>query len=393
MFNFFKKRSLPPALGLDEFTSLLSSLDIPANERLGAVYSAISVISTTISSLSLQMFKEDEKGIKTLAKAHPLYKLLKYKPNPYMSAAVLLEALVNNMLIYGVGYLHPRKNALGEVLELELLSPEDVSLAKKGGDYYYLVRGKELDFNALLAFSYYTNDGINAKSPLELCKSTLDLAWAIENHALNFFKNGAFPAGVVSFDGQLSDEAFKRIKTGWENSFSKDKAFKTAILEAGGKYTNISVDAQKSQLSELKAHIVLDIARLYKIPPHKMGDLSNASFSNIEQSETNFMTGTINPILIKIESVLNAFLIKEEQRGEYYFKFNANSILRADASTRMNNYVKAIQNGIFSINEVRAMEEKNPIEGGDEHYINLGQGSVGDFQGIQNQITQEGEAK
>lgn len=396
MFNFLKKRSaLSVSASVQELSLLFN--DELSSGKLSSVFSAVSVISSTISSLSLQMFKEKD-GVKALAKAHPLYKLLKHKPNPYMSANAMIEALINNMLLYGVGYLYPRKNALGQVIELQLLQPSDVALtngvdAKGDKTLYYLIKGKSVAYADVLSFVYYSEDGITGSSPLKQCPHTIALGRALDEHSISFFKNGAFPSGVLSFEGELSDEGFNRIAKGWQASFSKDKSYKTAILESGGKYTPISVDAQKSQLSELKAAQVLEIARLYRIPPHKLGELSRATFSNIEQSETNYMTGTINPLLRKIEAVLNAFLLNDKERDEYYFKFNANSILRADATTRMNNYVKAIQNGIFSINEVRAMEERNPINGGDEHYINLGQGSVGDFQGIQNEIEQSGESK
>ncbi|EAM0085475.1 phage portal protein, partial [Campylobacter jejuni] len=136
-------------------------------------------------------------------------------------------------------------------------------------------------------------------------------------------------------------------------------------------YAQTTSANKNSQFLESKQFQVIEIARLFNIPPHKLGDLSRATFSNIEQQETNYMVQTITPLTTKIEQALNRFLLNQNERKEFYFKFNINAILRADSSSRWESYVKALSNGVMSINEVRALEEMNPIDNGNDHLIPL----------------------
>ncbi len=154
-------------------------------------------------------------------------------------------------------------------------------------------------------------------------------------------------------------------KSPFINAYSGINSYKTAILEAGAKYTPITIPNKDAQFIELKQFQITDIARIFNIPAHKIGDLTHATFSNIEQQELNYAIQTIRPIVTKIESSFNRWLLKDDEKERYYFKFNLNAMLRGDVKSRFESYMLGRNMGVYSVNEIRELEELNPIEGGD----------------------------
>ncbi|TKX29129.1 phage portal protein [Campylobacter aviculae] len=343
-------------------------------EELSAVIAAISNISETIACLPLNLYQKTSDGSK-LATNHPLFHLIKIAPNENMTPFTLFEAFMVQMLIYGNGFLYPLRKRNGQIHSIELLEHKDINLFKQNGKYYYQAYSNNksivLNYDEVVNVPYHTKDGVLGIAPLRKSKNTAELASAIEQHGLSFFKNGSFTSGVISIPTELSDEAYQRLKTSFKENYNQKKAYNISILESGATYAQTTSANKDSQFIESKQFQVIEIARLFNIPPHKLGDLSRATFSNIEQQETNYMVQTITPLTTKIEQALNRFLLSKEEWGRFYFKFNINAILRADSSSRWESYTKALSNGVMSINEVRALEEMNPIDNGNDHLIPL----------------------
>lgn len=370
--SFFAKKQFRND-GLVNSTEFLLEDNIRSDE-LSAVIAAISNISETIASLPLNLYQRTLEGSK-LAYKHPLYELIKIAPNETMTPFTLFEAFMVQMLIYGNGFLYPIKKRNGVINSIELVENKDLNIFKANGKYFYQAYSKNgsiiLNYDEVLNVPYHTKDGINGIAPLRKSKNTAKLATAIEQHGLSFFKNGSFTSGVISVPSELSDEAYQRLKQSFKENYSQKKSYNISILEGGSSYAQTTSANKDSQFLESKQFQVIEIARLFNIPPHKLGDLSRATFSNIEQQETNYMVQTITPLTTKIEQALNRFLLNQNERKEFYFKFNINAILRADSSSRWESYTKALNNGVMSINEVRALEEMNPIDNGNDHFIPL----------------------
>ena len=362
---FGKKRE-----DLEQIPLFTQESSIKADE-LSAVIAAISNISETIASLPLNLYKRTKEG-SILAQNHPLYELIKVAPNETMTPFTLFESFMVQMLIYGNGFLYPIRKRNGIVNSIELVEFKDINFLKVDNKYFYQAysNGKSiiLNYDELVNVPYHTKDGIKGIAPLRKSKNTALLAKAIEEHGLSFFTNGSFTSGIISVPDELTNQAYDRLKASFKENYSKKKAYNISILEQGATYTQTTSANKDSQFLESKQFQVIEIARLFNIPPHKLGDLSRATFSNIEQQETNYMVQTITPLTNKIEQALNRFLLNKNEWGEFYFKFNINAILRADSSSRWESYTKALQNGVMSINEVRALEEMNPIDNGDEHF-------------------------
>ena len=376
MLGWFKKRNKAKETEFIEFLRAEEKADALA---LSAVISAISNISDTVASLPLNLFENKDEH-KIIAKNHPLYRLIRFAPNQTMTPYTLFEALVKSMLIYGNAFIYPIRNRKKEVISLEFIDePSKLSLYKdEKGLYYYLYNaGVRLEYNEVVNIPYHTQDGIKGIAPLRKSKNTAKLASLIENHGLKFFENGAFASGVLEVANRLDTEHYERLKESFASAFSKQNAYKPIILEEGSKFTPVFSANKDSQLLELKQFQVIEIARLFNIPPHKLGDLSRATFSNIEQQETNYMVQTIAPLTTKIEQALNRFLLREDEWGHFYFKFNVNAVLKADISTRWDSYTKALQNGVMCVNEVRELEELNPIENGNIYFQALNMTQMG----------------
>ncbi|MCV3469923.1 phage portal protein [Campylobacter sp. CNRCH_2015_0814] len=349
------------------------------SDELSAVIAAISNISETIASLPLNLYKKEKNG-SVLAINHPLFNLIKIAPNETMTPFTLIEAFMVQMLIYGNGFLYPMRKRNGQICSIELIENKDISLFKQSGKYFYSAYSSNgsvvLSYDEIVNVPYHTKDGVNGIAPLRKSKTTAKLATAIEQHGLSFFQNGAFTSGVITVPNELSDQAYDRLKKSFKENYSQKKAYNISILESGSTFTQTTSANKDSQFIESKQFQIIEIARLFNIPPHKLGDLSRATFSNIEQQETNYMVQTITPLTTKIEQAFNRFLLTKSEWGKYYFKFNINAILRADSASRWESYTKALNNGVMSINEVRALEEMNPISNGNEHLIALNLGKL-----------------
>ena len=205
-----------------------------------------------------------------------------------------------------------------------------------------------------------------------MAKNAIGLAIATEEYGAKFFANGAAPSGVLEHPGTIKDPA--RLRENWNSTFGGSaNSGKVAVLEEGMKYTPISIAPEQAQFLETRKFQINEIARIFRVPPHMVGDLEKSSFSNIEQQSLEFVKYTLDPWIIRWEQSLNRSLLNPDEKKTYFFKFNVEGLLRGDYQSRMQGYATARQNGWMSANDIRELENLDKIpaeEGGDLYLIN-----------------------
>ena len=215
-------------------------------------------------------------------------------------------------------------------------------------------------------------DGLVGYSPIAMAKNAIGLAIATEEYGAKFFANGAAPSGVLEHPGTIKDP--NRVREAWQSQFGgSSNSGKIAVLEEGMKYTPISISPEQAQFLETRKFQINEIARIFRIPPHMIGDLEKSSFSNIEQQSLEFVKYTLDPWVIRWEQSIARTLLNPDEKQTYFVKFNLEGLLRGDYASRMNGYATARQNGWMSANDIRELENLDripPEMGGDLYLIN-----------------------
>lgn len=359
------------------------------NERTAlqttAVYACVRILSETIASLPLHVYRYTEGG-KTKDTEHALYTLLHDEPNPDMTSFVFRETLMSHLLIWGNAYSQILRDRSGQVIGLYPLLPDQMSVhrSEKGKLYYVYNRYEEdnpnfqekgsivLSQEEVLHIPGLGFDGLIGYSPIALAKNAVGMTLACEEYGASFFGNGANPGGVLEHPGILKDPA--KVRDSWNAVYQGTRnAHKVAVLEEGMSYKQIGIPPEEAQFLETRKFQINEIARLFRIPPHMVGDLEKSSFSNIEQQSLEFVKYTLDPWVVRFEQALKKSLLLPEEKKTHFIKFNVDGLLRGDYQSRMNGYAIGRQNGWLSTNDIRKLEELNPIppeEGGDLYLIN-----------------------
>ena len=359
------------------------------NERsamqMTAVYSCVRILSEAVASLPLHIYEYKEDGSKAKATEHPLYFLLHDEPNPEMSSYTFREVLMTHLLLWGNAYAQIIRNGKGEVVALYPLMPDRMTVDRddKGKIYYqyYMTvddaptnKGKwvSLASTDVLHIPGLGFDGLVGYSPIAMAKNAIGMAIACEEYGAKFFANGAAPSGVLEHPGTIKDPS--RVRESWTQTFGgSSNANKVAVLEEGMKYTPISISPEQAQFLETRKFQINEIARIFRVPPHMVGDLEKSSFSNIEQQSLEFVKYTLDPWVCRWEQAMLRSLLTAQEKKKYFIKFNMDGLLRGDYQSRMNGYAIGRQNGWMSANDIRELEnlDKIPAEfGGDLYLIN-----------------------
>ena len=353
--------------------------------QMTAVYSCVRILAEAVAGLPLHLYKYTDGGGKEKALDHPLYRLLHDEPNPEMSSFVFRETLMTHLLLWGNAYAQVIRNGKGEVIALYPLMPNKMSVDRdeNGRLYYTYYRGsdeaiKNKDFAVTLQPSDVLHipglgfDGLVGYSPIAMAKNAIGMAIACEEYGAKFFANGAAPGGVLEHPGTIKDP--QRVRESWQSTFGgSGNANKIAVLEEGMKYTPIGISPEQAQFLETRKFQINEIARIFRVPPHMVGDLEKSSFSNIEQQSLGFMKYTLDPWVIRWEQSIQRALLSHDEKAVYFAKFNLEGLLRGDYQSRMNGYAIGRQNGWMSANDIRELENLDRIpaeEGGDLYLIN-----------------------
>ena len=357
------------------------------NERtamqMTAVYSCVRILSEAVAGLPLQFYRYTADGGKEKAVDHPLYFLLNDEPNPEMTSFVFRETLMTHLLLWGNAYSQIIRNARGEIIALYPLMPDRMTVNRdENGQLYYeyymntddahTMKGTtvRLQPHDVLHIPGLGFDGLVGYSPIAMAKNAIGMAIACEEYGAKFFANGAAPSGVLEHPGTIKDPS--RVRESWQATFGGSaNANKVAVLEEGMKYTPISISPNEAQFLETRKFQIDEIARIFRVPPHMVGDLEKSSFSNIEQQSLEFVKYTLDPWVARWEQAMVRALLTQEEKKTYFFKFNVDGLLRGDYQSRMNGYATARQNGWMSANDIRELEnlDRIPAEAGGDLYL------------------------
>jgi HK97 family phage portal protein len=345
-----------------------------------AVYSAISLISGTIGSLPLHLMqRKDQK--KRIADDRITYRVLHDEWNPLMTAMAGRECLMAHVLAWGNGYAEKVFNGYGEVVQLWPITPDRCFPEMREGNLVYRIKvnGQEiiLPREKVLHVPGLGFDGFVGYSVVNMAAKSIGLGMALETFGELYFGQGTHPGIVVSHPKALSNESAKNLKEALTNTYSGlGKAHRLMLLEDGMKLEKLGIPPNDSQFLESRQFQIPEIARWFNLPPHKLKDLTRSSFSNIESEQISFITDSILPWLVRLEQNYNMQLLSSSDkqlsgRGRLYFKHIVEGLMRGDAASRAAFYTVMLDKGVFSINEVRELEDKDPVEGGDIHLVPL----------------------
>lgn len=366
-----------------------SSAGKNVNERsamqMTAVYSCVRILAEAVAGLPLHLYRYKEDGGKERAIDNNLYHLLHDEPNKEMSSFIFRETLMTHLLLWGNAYAQIIRNGKGEVVALYPLMPNKMQVDRdENGELYYIYTRSSDEAKTMEGVTVYLTprdvlhipglgfDGLVGYSPIAMAKNAIGLAIATEEYGAKFFANGAAPSGVLEHPGTIKDPS--RLKENWNSTFGGSaNSGKVAVLEEGMKYTPISISPEQAQFLETRKFQIDEIARIFRVPPHMVGDLEKSSFSNIEQQSLEFVKYTLDPWVIRWEQSLSRALLNEDEKRKYFFKFNLEGLLRGDYESRMSGYAVARQNGWMSANDIRELENMDKIpaeDGGDLYLIN-----------------------
>ena len=359
--------------------------------QMTAVYCCVRILSEAVASLPLQFYRYTDDGGKEKAVDHPLYFLLHDEPNPEMTSFIFRETLMTHLLLWGNAYSQIIRNGKGEVVALYPLMPDRMKVDRdEHGRLYYeytvydsddvdgrkgtdkVGRTVKLQPSDVLHIPGLGFDGLVGYSPIAMAKNAIGLAIATEEYGSKFFANGAAPSGVLEHPGTIKDPS--KVRESWQATFGgSGNSNKIAVLEEGMKYTPISISPEQAQFLETRKFQIDEIARIFRVPPHMIGDLEKSSFNNIEQQSLEFVKYTLDPWVSRWEQAMVRALLTPDEKKRYFFKFNVDGLLRGDYQSRMNGYATARQNGWMSANDIRELENLDRIpaeQGGDLYLIN-----------------------
>lgn len=342
------------------------------------VMAAARIISDTIASLPLHVYERADDGGKRRAYNHPLYTLLHDSPNPDMTSFEFRRAMMGNVLVYGNAYAEIIRNGLMEVVQINPLnsSPEHMKKDRRNGEIVYIYTddlGRERTpyrRHEILHIHDFGLDGLLGMSRVSMAKNAIGLALAAQQHGADYLKNGAAPGGAILSPGLIANQ--REFQRKWDEKYKgPGKRGKIAFLEEGLKYQQIGSNPDQAQLTETREFQIQEIARIFNVPPHMIGDLKRATFSNIEHQAIEFAKHSISPWLTNWEQAALLSLFPASDRRRYFVEFNMDGLLRGDYESRMKGHAIALGNAILSVNEVRSVENRNPIgPSGDIHIVN-----------------------
>ena len=346
------------------------------------VYACVRVLSEAVAQLPLHLYKYTNSG-KERVPQHPLYFLLHDQPNPEMTSFRFRETLMSHLLIYGNAYAQIIRNGRDEIIGLYPLTPDRIKVDRDEHNklIYIYSRYDEANPNIKIQGEIVLKqkdvlhipglgfDGLVGYSPIAMAKNALGISLACEEYGASFFANGASPSGILEHPGVIKNPA--KIREAWHNAYGSGNSHKVAVLEEGMKYQPIAIPNNEAQFLETRKFQIEEIARLYRVPLHMIGDLDHATFSNVEHLSLDFVKYSLDPWLVRWEQELMRALLSESEKGKYFIKFNVEGLLRGDYASRMQGYATARQNGWMSANDIRELEDMNMIseENGGNLYL------------------------
>ena len=347
---------------------------------VSAVFAAVRLLSDTLAALPLFLYRRlpDDRG-KERAQAHPLYDLLHSAPNAYQDSFTWRRIMMRSILLRGAAYNFIVPGPRGFVDQLVPISPDRVTKTTQleSGRLVFTIketgstgRSRLYTQDEVWRICGWTEDGVECKSVLSYARDSIGLALATEGYASRLFGQGAMHGGALSVPGVLNDEAADRMARSFQKATSgANNWHRPVVLEQGATWKETTMTAEDSQFILSRKFSVTDIARWFGVPPHMIGDLERSTNNNIEQQSLEFVTYDLTPWLVSWEQAISRDLILERDRPSYFAEFNVDALLRGDSESRANFFSKMFAVGAYSTNDIRRIDSKNVVEGGDQRFV------------------------
>lgn len=348
-----------------------------------AYYAGVTLIAQTLAQVPLILYKRLERG-KERAISEQLYHVLHDEPNPYMSAYTYYETLQGHILTWGNAYAEIEWEPDGQVRHLWPLRPDKMQVKWKDGKIVYIYslpagENAEIKYKDILQIPGYGFDGLIGYDPITMVREAIGLAKATEEFGSRFFSNGSQLSGVLTHPQQLKDTSREHMKESWEKMHQGlSNKHRIAILEEGVTFQQIGVPPENAQFLETRKFQVTEIARFLHLPPHMIADMEHATFSNIEHQGIEFVTYTMMPWFTRWAQNVNRKLIPLADKRTMFSEFLPAALLKGDVLSRYQSYAVGRMNGWLSADDIREMENMNPIDGGDVYYMPLNMMPLGE---------------
>lgn len=346
--------------GMFYYSPRMSTAEMLANSTVNA---CVNIIADAVASLSLNIYRKGKNG-RTKAENIPLAKVLKRNPNYYDSAFTFKEQIMLHLLLKGNAFIFVERNSDYSVRALYPLDPDMVEICmddNKDVYYKYTVDGFTYKYNAtaVLHIPAIRYNRLRGLSPMEYSTHSAKTGLDLEEYTQNYFDGGIHSKLLVTVPVEhknwTKDDSQKLTESLLSAYGGKENANKPLILSKGITATPININGNSdSQLVENRAFSEKEIAKIFRVPLFMLGS-EQSKFTNMEQANTNFLQHTLTPWLVKIQEYFNR-LLPSDLQDSCYVEFDTDTMLRADYNTRMTNYVKGLQSGIYTLNQVLEME-------------------------------------
>lgn len=353
--------------------------------QCSAVLACVRVISESVSSLPLSLYRRIAGGGKEIASGMPLHLILSEQPNSWMTGFEFRELMQSWLLLWGNAYAEIRPGKWGAVTELWPMHPSRMKVERlKNGRLRYMYREPDQSEptpytqDQIFHLRWLTQDGVTGYVPTTLSRDAIGLARATELHSSSYFGNGARPGVILTSDQPLKPETAQRLRQSWDDIHKgPDSGSKTAVLPFGIKATELSASNSTAQLIETRRYQVEEIARSFRVPSYMIGDLTKSSYSSVEQQGLDFVTFSLVPWLRRWEAAIRRDLISDDET--YFAEFDTRALMRGDNAGRASYYKELWSLGVLSINEIRAAEGLNPIDAGDKRFVQVNMALLDNF--------------
>jgi len=379
----YDSQTIEADLGINAYVRSGVNVTEQSAMAISAVYACVYKIASTISSLGLEIYVRDGRNVE-VANQHPSYRLITSEPNENQNAYDFWETVMSSALMYGCGYAIIERNARGYAERLVPVSYYDVDAKDVDGERVFVIR----DYGVVSQENMLEISNMQRMSPIRLHRENMGLAKAAQDFGSEYFGQKGQMTGVLASDQPLRKEQMDVIQNSWNQSAMNAG---TKLLPFGFKYQRITITPDEAQFIETRKFQAEEICRIYSVPPSLVQLPSQTTFNNVEQQNLQFARHTISPWAKRIEQEIDRKLIQSFERPDVYSQFNMNDLYRGDLSARTNFYQQMLQTGVMSINEVRAKENMNPVEGGDTHTVQVNQIALDRLGQYSDKISTDGE--
>lgn len=361
---------------------------------LSAFWSGVRLLSESVAGLPLHLIQK--RGENRVKVDHYSLPLLNSEAASTVSAFDYHSVLVASAIVHGNGYAVISRE--GSNIELVNVHPDDVTPVKWDGEIFYKlkIQNKEVivlagDMIHLKGFGLHPYYGYSA---IQYHRLNIGLALAAQDYGADFYNKGTRIDGYLKYPGKLDKDTKDAIAEQWINNYGANGNRGVALLDGDTEYKYIGMPPNDAQFIETRKFQKNEIATILRVPAHMVNELENATFSNIEHQGIEYLNYSLKTWLVKLEQEYRIKLLTTSQRVDHQYKFNTNALLRTDVEKRSAYYETMLRTGVFSINDVRALEDLNPIEGGgDTHFIELNKINVNDIDNYHAKNSKDGNAQ